>query len=153
MALAKVFKNRVPNCRISHPDGTIITFNNGKCITTLQRDIDYLNKVVADGDTYVYIDPEESEVDTEELTTEGMHAKLKREAVEEYIAMMNAPKLSGSNEEGSRTGINMGTSATVLNSVGSNSNAPAPVVEKAVDVMTDPTPATPAVSVKLPTTK
>lgn len=127
MAIAKVFKNHVANCRVSHPDGTIISFNHGKCITTHKKDIEYLQSLVDAGDTYVYVDPDEAEVDTEELSVEGRIAKLKREAIEEYKATLaNMPASLGDSAPVTGNTLGMGTSGTVLNSLESNSATTAP---------------------------
>ncbi len=86
MALAKVFKNQLPNCKVLHPDGRLVVFFNGKHISTNQKDIDYLTQLSEEPGSYVFIDPEEHEIDTEDLTPAGRIAKLQREAVENYIA-------------------------------------------------------------------
>lgn len=86
MAIAKVFKNQIQNCKVIHPDGRIILFFKGKHITTIKKDIDYLEELAQESGSYVFIDPEESEIDTEDMTEEGRIAKLKREAIEEYKA-------------------------------------------------------------------
>lgn len=125
MALAKVFKNHVPNCKVFTPTGVQIVFHHGKCITQFKHEIEYLQSLVDAGDPYVYVDPEESEVDTDELTAEGRMAKLKREAVEEYLAKVtNTPPSIGDTPEGAGNKLGMGTSATLLNAIASNSNAP-----------------------------
>jgi hypothetical protein len=83
---AKIFRNHVHNCRVFHPDGRQIQFLAGKHVTTLSKDIDYLQSLVDAGDQYVYIDAKEFEVDVEELTPEGRLNKIKKQAIEEYLA-------------------------------------------------------------------
>lgn len=121
MSLAHVFYNQVKNCRVIHPDGRVITFTEGKCITQSQRDIDYLNKLVADGDDYVYVDPKELTVDTEDLTVEGYKRKIAREAVEAYKKEQAA--LVGRESFSQQGELGMGTTATLVAIVESNGAA------------------------------
>lgn len=122
MPLAKVFKNRVPNCKVFTPAGRQITFHNGKHITQIKQDIEYLEALVAGGDDYVFIDQNEYEIDTEDLTAEGMIKKLKREAVEEYLAAQAAA--SAQNSTSQQGGLGAGTSKTVTpQAVESNGSA------------------------------
>lgn len=125
MALAKVFKNRVPNCKVFTPAGRQITFHHGKHITQIQKDIEYLESLVAENDAYVFIDPNEYEIDTEDLTPEGMIKKLKREAVEEYLAAQAAASAQNSTSKQGELGA--GTSKTVTPQA-VDSNGPATVV-------------------------
>lgn len=141
MAIAKVFKNRVLNCRVIHPDGRIIIFDNGSHITVLKKDIDYLQSLVDEGDAYVYIDHNEVEVDTEELSIEGRINKLKREAVEEFLA---AQAVKADSTSDTSTELKPGSSATLLNAIASNSgNTGAPVASSTGVQVT--LPAAPAV--------
>lgn len=112
MPIAKVFKNQIQNCKVVHPDGRIIVFFKGKHITTIQKDIDYLEEMAQEQGSYVYIDPEESEVDTEELTEEGRIAKLKREAIEEYKAQQALAATHSSTS--TANDLTPGTSKTVM---------------------------------------
>ena len=123
MAIAKVFKNRIPNCRAATPTGRIIIFTNGQHITTYQPDIDYLEGLVAEGSNpYIYIDEDEKTVDTDELSVEGRIKKLKREAVEEYLATVATA--SASTEGTKQTGeLGAGTSANLINAIQSNGAA------------------------------
>lgn len=125
MAMAKVFKNRVPNCKVFHPNGRQITFIGGKHITQIEKDIKYLESLVAEGDPHVYIDPEEHEVDTEELTPEGRMAKIKREAIQEFLAEQAraANMVSNSVDKDKPQALNAGTSATLVNAMESTSAA------------------------------
>lgn len=143
MAMAKVFHNSVPNCKVFHPNGRQITFANGKCITSIKLDIDYLELMVAEGDAYISIDPNEFEVDTDDLTEEGRVKKLQAEAVEAYKAQvaLASKQESTSNQH---QGVLPVTSSMLINSVESNSNAPAPAPVE--------TPA-PGVKVSTPATK
>jgi len=111
MALAKVFKNRVANCKVFTPEGRQITFVNHKHITTIEKDIKYLTELVEEGDAYVYIDQNEVEVDTEDLSPEGQIRKLKREAVEEYLAQQaRAAQHESTSVQGQ---LNPGTTKTI----------------------------------------
>jgi predicted HicB family RNase H-like nuclease len=115
MAIAKVFKNRIHNARVFDETGRMIIFYNGKHITTIQRDIDFLQKMVDDNDAYVFVDPNEVEVDTEELTEEGRIAKLKREAIAEFLAAQAAAaKHSSTSTEGK---LNVGTTEHLMKEV------------------------------------
>lgn len=110
MAMAKVFKNRVLNCHVSTPEGRLITFVEGHHITTIQKDIDFLEKEIAEGNNdFLYVDPNELEVDTEELSEEGRINKIKRQAIEEYLRNQKA----SSNSHAVPSDVNPGTSATV----------------------------------------
>ena len=111
--IAKVFKNRVPNCKVFHPKGRQITFVGGKHITQIKLDIDYLQSLVDEGDPHVYIDQDEFEVDTDELTVEGRVAKIKREAIEEFLAAQAAAANHTSSSDKSQ-GINPGTTAQLV---------------------------------------
>lgn len=113
MAMAKVYKNRVPNCKVFHPKGRQITFIGGKHITQVKTDIDYLQSLVDEGDPHVYVDPEEHEVDTEELTPEGRMAKIKREAIEEFLAAQAAAANHNSSSDQSKD-VKAGTSAQLM---------------------------------------
>lgn len=147
MSLAKVFKNRVPNCKVFTPAGRQITFHNGKHITQIEGDIKYLEEVVANGDAYVYIDPEEVEVDTEDLTPEGMVRKLKREAIEEYLAAQAAA--SALDSKSVQGDLGAGTSKTV-SPVGVASNGAATVAPvKTVPVVEAETPAVAETGIKV----
>ena len=115
MAIAKIFKNRIPNARVFHPDGRMVTFVSGKCITTVEKDIKYLQSLVDEGDAYVYIDPKEAEIDTEEMTEEGRLAKLKREAIAEFLEAQKAA--ASHNSSSTQGGLNAGTSATLMKEV------------------------------------
>lgn len=110
MAIAKVFKNRVLNCNVSTPEGRIITFIEGHHITTNKKDIEFLEKEITEGNnSFLYVDPDNLEVDTDELSEEGRIAKIKRLAVEEYIKTNEANKVTTSTQGE----LNPGTSATV----------------------------------------
>ena len=61
--------------------------------------------------SYVYIDPKESEIDTEELTPEGKLEKIKREAIAEFLAAQAAA--AGHNSSSEQKQLLPGTSATV----------------------------------------
>jgi len=124
MAIAKVFHNSVPNCKVVHPNGRQIIFANGKHITTLKIDIDYLESLVAAGDQYVSVDPNELEVDTDELTPEGRIAKLQREAVEAYKAQVALASAQESKSDQNQGVLPM-TSAQIVNSIESNGAVPA----------------------------
>lgn len=145
--MAKVFKNTVPNCKVFTPEGRQITFVHGKHITQIKKDIEYLNSIVEAGDQYVYIDPEESEVDVEELTAEGRMAKLKREAVEEYLATVAAATAKNSTSD-QNIGVMPGTSSQMVNAVESNGpatvKAPETKVESASAAPTPTAPTAPA---------
>jgi len=119
--IAKVFKNYVPNCKVFTPEGRQITFVNGSHITQIEKDIEYLQSCVDAGDQYVYIDPNEVEVNTEELTVEGRMAKLKREAVEEYLATVAAA--SAQNSISVQSDLGAGTSKDLVTSIASNGAA------------------------------
>lgn len=110
MAIAKVFKNRVLNCHVSTPEGRLITFVEGHHITTIQKDIDFLEKEIEEGNNpFLYVDPNELEVDTDELSEEGRIRKIKRQAIEEYLKQQEANKVSVSIQGE----IGAGTSETV----------------------------------------
>lgn len=121
MAMAKVFCNHVPNCKVFTPNGRQIMFINGKHITQFQPDIDYLQSLVDAGDDYVHVNQAELEVDTEELTVEGRIKKLKREAVEEYLATVAAA--SGVQPGTQQAALNPGSSADLIAAVQSNGAA------------------------------
>ena len=146
MSLAKVFKNRVPNCKVFTPAGRQITFHNGKHITQIKGDIKYLEEVVANGDAYVYIDPAEVEVDTEELTPAGMVRKLKREAVEEYLATQAAA--SALNSVSEQKALGAGTSKTV-SPIGIESNGAATVAPGKTATVEAETPAVAKTGIKV----
>jgi hypothetical protein len=115
MAIAKVFKNRIQNARVFDETGRMIIFYNGKHITTIKRDIDFLQKMVDEGDAYVFVDPKEVEVDTEDLTDEGRIAKLKREAIAEFLASQKAAAThSSTSTEGK---LNVGTTEHLMKEV------------------------------------
>jgi len=122
MAMAKVFHNSVPNCKVIHPNGRQIIFANGKCITSIKVDIDYLESLVASGDQFISVDPNELEIDTEDLTEAGRIKKLQREAVEAYKAQvaLASAQVSKSTEN---QGVLPMTSAQVVNSLESNGAA------------------------------
>lgn len=137
--IAKVFKNHVTNCKVFTPEGRQITFVNGSHITQIKKDIDYLQSCVDAGDQYIYIDPNEVEVNIEELTVEGRTAKLKREAVEEYLAAQAAASAHSSTS--TQGGLGAGTSKDLVTSIASNGPATvAPVAEAQVEVPTSPAP-------------
>lgn len=143
MPIAKVFHNHVKNCQVSHPDGRVTTFNNGKHITTIEKDIEYLQSLVDANDDFVFVDPECLEVDTEELTPAGIINKLKREAVEEFLAAQAAASATESTSDQGR--FNPGTSATLVNAVGSNGQkavAPTASLEAVVPSTVERTSAT-----------
>jgi hypothetical protein len=134
MAMAKVFHNSVPNCKVIHPDGRQIIFANGKCITTLKVDIDYLESLVAAGDQFVSVDPDCLEIDTEELTEAGRIKKLQNEAVEAYKAQVAAASALNSSSA-QATGVLPMTSAQVVNAIESNGGG-TPAESKSTDAGT-----------------
>lgn len=139
MAMAKIFRNTVPNCNVIHPDGRIVTFHGGKHITSIAKDADFLQQLADANEAGVFIDANEFEVDTEELTPEGMLKKIKREAVEEFLAQQ---KLAAQHNSSSAQGNVLGaaTSANIVNSLESNGEAtvksaePAPAATAGVKV-------------------
>lgn len=157
--IAKVFKNYVPNSKVVTPEGRIILFIGGKHITQIKKDIEYLTDLVEAGDKYVYIDPNEAEVDTEELTVEGRTAKIKREAIAEYLAQQaRAAEHNSTSEQGE---LGAGTSSTLVNSLASNSGMKAAsqneggkvAATETVATVTPVEPSASGVKVNLPASK
>lgn len=126
MPIVKVFKNHIKNCKVVTPTGRHLAFFNGKHLTSVEKDIEYLTEMSKEEGSYVYIDPKEPEIDTEELTEEGRIAKAKREAVEEFKKQQALAANHNSNS--SPSPLNVATSKTVTPALASNSEAPAGVV-------------------------
>lgn len=88
---AKVYFHPEKSTRIISPAGRLTVFFNHKFVAIKQEDMDYLDACVANNNECgVYINPDEYEVDTEEMTEEGRKEKIRREAVEEYIKSAQA---------------------------------------------------------------
>ena len=104
---AKVFRNNLASTRLITPAGRLIIFTNHKCIAVKQEDMDYLDACAAnDNECGVFIDPNEYEVDTEDLTEEGRKEKIRREAITDYIASQQAAlKPQGNVTGGMKVGI------------------------------------------------
>lgn len=87
---AFVFRNTERNTNLISPKGRLITFLSNKTIVSHPDDIAFLRACVDNNNECgVFIDPNEFEVDTDDLTPEGRVEKIRREAIAEYIANQN----------------------------------------------------------------
>lgn len=119
MAQAKQYFNRIPNCKVIHPDGRIITFYNFKHISTVKIDQDYLDELIQEPGSFVYIKEDEYEIDTDDFTEEGRIRKIKKEGIKEFLAQQErAAQMSSSS---SSEGLKAATTADVTPAKASNS--------------------------------
>ena len=129
MALKKVYKNRVLSSRFVFKDGHEAAFVLGKYFTDVEAEITELEHEIKVGHPFLYIDPDETEIDSENVDP---LSEVRRKAVEEYIATQNA-----ANQKTNDRGISVAQPLTPANSTtvsegaaGSVAEASAPAVKK-----------------------
>jgi len=100
-SVKKIFKSRSP--RVSYTfqcNNKKVIFVMGNYFTSIPEEIEELTKEIAAGNPMFYIDPNDSELDTEAETKRI--AALKAEAVAEYIASQEKLK-DGTTDMGTTT--------------------------------------------------
>lgn len=87
MAIAKLFKSSVPNIFTILQTGTRVNFVNGVYFTTNKEDIAELTEEVLRGHPQIYIDANETEIDTKAVTPyEQLKQKIRGELLAEMAA-------------------------------------------------------------------
>lgn len=90
------FCSNLPSSKYVFRSGKVANFVRGQYLTTIQSEIDELNNEIELGHPHISIDPKEKTVDS-------MHAdplaKIKKQAIEEYIAAQ-AAAIDPSNDMG-----------------------------------------------------
>jgi len=95
MATVPLFKIKRANCGYAGKSGTVYKFQgtpHGKCWVTDKKQIEELLKAAEDGEAGIYIDPKESEIDTEAATP---YDAMKRKIIQEYLVEQGKVKDAG----------------------------------------------------------
>lgn len=101
MAIKKIFKSRSPRVAYTFQcNNRKIIFTHGNYFTSIPEEIEEFEKEIAMGNPMFYIDPQDSELDTE--AEAKRIAALKAEAVAEYLDSQN--KLADPNTDMGTTG-------------------------------------------------
>lgn len=85
MAAIKVFHkfcSNLPSSKYVFRDGGVANFVGGQYLTTVQSEIDELNYEIERGHPHIYVDANETTVDSESLDP---LAKLRKSIIEQYI--------------------------------------------------------------------
>jgi hypothetical protein len=103
MAIVTLFKNRYGPVNVSTPKGKVLKFAAGRYFTTDKTDMEYLKELAETGQSGVFIDKSEPEVDTENLDPmAAIKAKMRAEIEADIKAgrhNMAAPNASGNYEQ------------------------------------------------------
>lgn len=90
MSVIRIFKATLPSVNYIFTNGKPAIFVQGKFTTNIDFEIQELEREIATGHPHIYIDPAESEIDSDALTPmEILRAKVREELVAEMAAATN----------------------------------------------------------------
>lgn len=85
-------------CNIATPDGILLRFVNGRFFSSDKKIIKYVQSLVDSNECGIYIDPEESTVDTNDLSPDAaLRRRIRAEILAEQKKAMIAPTVHPGN--------------------------------------------------------